>query len=207
MKLQGSQFSTKTEQTPKLAADVLRCINAASNHRFVVFPSTACQITNLLEASKGNKFANCGMFCVMLRNAVACTAQCELFAEWVSVNSCSPCVPATCSLNKSWIFIYRVENYQDFLLFNPQSLLMSPITMLFPSRKWKTGSLIKYTIFFHKRRHHKLRKMTYVNEWRISKIFILPFDKQIVSALRIKSLNKTTWKPTMSKVLLSWPQY
>lgn len=128
-------------------------------------------------------------------------------AEWVSVNSCSPCVPATCNLNKSWIFIYRVENYQDFLLFNPQSLLMSPITMLFPSQKGKTGSLIKYTIFFHKRRHHKLRKMTYVNEWRISKIFILPFDKQIVSALRIKSLNKTTWKPTMSKLLLSWPQY
>lgn len=71
-KLQGSQFWTETEQTPKPAANVLHCINAVQIHWCIIFPFTSYQIRNLLEASKETKFTNYCVFYVMLRNAVAC---------------------------------------------------------------------------------------------------------------------------------------
>lgn len=50
-------------------------------------------------------------------------------ADWSRVHPCSTHISAICSPGKHWIFTYRVENYQDLLLFLPQNLWMAPITV------------------------------------------------------------------------------
>lgn len=86
------------------------------------------------------------VFCTMLRSycpASLIRSVCTFGGS--SVSSLSTCIPAMRSLKL--YFIYRVEKYQGFWLLHSPSLFMSPITTLFPSEGWKTGSLRRYPKF------------------------------------------------------------
>lgn len=115
------------------------------------------------------------------------------------------CIFAIRSLSKSWIFIYRLETYQDFQLFHPQSLLVSPITMLFPSEGWKTGLSLRNTKFSTRRDTTNLERwLMWMNDAFLKYLSFCSINR-LCQTWGVEAWRKLFLKTTTSTALLCWP--